>query len=447
MTRRLFLGATASAAATFAQTRRNKPNVVVIVADDLGYGEIGVQGTEVPTPNIDALAKGGVRFTNGYVSCPVCSPTRAGLMTGRYQQRFGHELNPGPAQNSDPNFGLPLDQTTLANRMTSLGYATGMVGKWHLGYQPQYHPMKRGFDEFFGFLGGAHSYIDSRADKANPIYRGTTPVEEPEYLTDAFMREAARFIDSKANQPFFLYLTFNAVHNPLQGAKYLDRFKNVTDEKRRHFSAMLSALDDGVGRVVTALRNSRLEENTLIVFISDNGGPTPATTAGNGPLHGFKGQVYEGGIRVPYIMQWKGRIPAGKTYDKPVISLDILPTAVAAAGGPAPTGIDGVDLLPFLTGKNSGTPHDELHWRFGPQWAVRKGDWKLLKTAQGSVELYDLKSDIGEKKDLAASAAPKLKELQASHDAWNAQLIPPKWKTERQAAPGPERKALRKKKQ
>jgi arylsulfatase A-like enzyme len=431
LTRRLFLAATAGAA--FAQQSR-KPNIVVIVADDLGYFEVGVQGTEVPTPNIDAIAKAGTRFTNGYVSCPVCSPTRAGLLTGRYQQRFGHEFNPGPAEQAVENFGLPLDQVTLANRLKQLGYATGMVGKWHLGYRPEYHPMKRGFDEYFGFLGGAHSYIDPVGDKANPIFRGTERVDEKEYLTDAFMREAARFIDSKARQPFFLYLTFNAVHAPLQAAKYLDRFKNVADEKRRTFSAMLSALDDGVGKVMSALRANKLEENTLVVFISDNGGPTPSTTSRNNPLRGFKAQTYEGGIRVPYMMQWKGRIPDGKVYDRPVISLDIVPTAVVAGGGSAPSGIDGVDLMPFITGKDNGRPHEALYWRYGPQWAIRKGDWKLMKGPQSSQpELYNLTADISEAKDLASSDPAKVKELQTAYDAWNGQLKEALWQPGRAA--------------
>ena len=290
-------------AAVAADNQAAKPNIIVIVADDLGYADLGCQGCkDVPTPNIDSIAKNGVRFTNGYVSCPVCSPTRAGLMTGRYQQRFGHEFNPGPADAAPPNFGLPLTETTLANRLKSLGYRTGMVGKWHLGYTAKYHPQKRGFDEYFGFLGGAHSYVDARADKSNPILRESQPIDEKEYLTLAFTREAVAFIDRHAKEPFFLYLTYNAVHNPLQAPqKYLDRFKHLDDQKRQKLAAMLSCMDDGVGQLLAKLRELGIEENTLIVFVSDNGGPTPQTSSRNNPLRSFKGTVWEGGVRVPFI--------------------------------------------------------------------------------------------------------------------------------------------------
>ncbi len=409
-----------------------KPNVVLIVADDLGYGELGIQGSQdIPTPNIDSIARNGVRFTDGYVSCPVCSPTRAGLNTGRYQQRFGHEFNPGPALLATDNFGLPLTETTLANRMKALGYATGMFGKWHLGYRPEYHPQKRGFDEFFGFLGGAHSYIDPLGDKANPVMRGTQPVDEKEYLTDAFAREAAAFIDRRQREPFFVYLPFNAVHAPLQGIeKYLARFKNIQDERRRTFAAMQSAMDDGVGRVLKMLRDTRTEENTLVFFISDNGGPTPSTTSRNDPLRGYKGQVLEGGIRVPYMAQWKGHIPAGKVYREPVISLDILPTAVAAAGGRADAKADGVNLLPYLTGAAKGRPHERLYWRFGEQWAIREGDWKLLGLGEQR-ELYNLAQDIGEKNNLAPGEKERADKLFAAYQEWNRQLVPPLWRSQR----------------
>ncbi len=241
---------------------------MLLVADDLGYGELSIQGCkDIPTPNIDSIAKNGVRFTNGYVSCPVCSPTRAGLMTGRYQQRFGHELNPGPAEAAETQFGLPLTETTFANRLKSLGYATGMVGKWHLGYKPEFHPMKRGFDEFFGFLGGAHSYVDPLTKSANPVLRGTQPFEEKEYLTDAFAREAVAFIERRKNEAFFLYLPFNAVHAPLQTPdKYISRFPSIADSKRRTFAGMQSAMDDAVGRVLAKLRQIGQEENTLIIL-------------------------------------------------------------------------------------------------------------------------------------------------------------------------------------
>lgn len=437
MNRREFLTSLLSApvaSRAFAAPRR--PNILVIVADDLGYADLGVQGCkDVPSPNIDSIARNGVRFTSGYVSCPVCSPSRAGLATGRYQERFGHEFNPGPAAAASENFGLPLTEVTLANRLKSLGYATGAFGKWHLGYRPEYQPQKRGFDEFFGFLGGAHSYVDALGDKANPIRRGTEPVDEKEYTTVAFAREALSFIDRHQREPFFVYLPFNAVHAPLQGLeKYLARFSSIQDPKRRTYAAMHSAMDDAVGRVLQMLRDTKNEENTLIFFISDNGGPTLSTTSRNDPLHGYKAQVYEGGIRVPFMMQWKGHLPAGKVYDAPVISLDIHPTAVAAAGGTVPPDakLDGRNLLPYLSGSAKGIPHDRLFWRFGEQWAVRVGDWKLLRFS-GEPELYNLAQDIGEKNNLASTDPGKAKELRAVYEAWNSHLMAPRWQNARSA--------------
>ncbi len=406
-----------------------KPNIIVIIADDQGYGETSAQGCkDIPTPNIDAIARNGVRFTSGYVSCPVCSPTRAGLMTGRYQQRFGHEFNPGPATAAVEEFGLPLSETPMPARLKSLGYTTGMVGKWHLGYKPEFHPNKRGFDEFFGFLGGAHSYVDALQDPANPILRGVERVNEKEYLTDAFAREAVAFIDRHKSKPFFLYLSFNAVHAPLQAIeKYLARFPNITDQRRKTFAAMTAAMDDAVGQVLKTLRDARLEEDTLIFYLSDNGGPTLNTSSQNGPLRGYKGQVLEGGIRVPFFMQWKSRVKPGQVYHHPVIALDILPTAVAAAGGAPDAAWDGVDLTPFVTGKKPGAPHEALYWRFGEQWAIRKGDWKLLALAGGQPELYNLAADIGESKNAAAENPAKFKELQAAYDAWNSRNVAPRW--------------------
>jgi len=408
-----------------------KPNILLIVADDLGYADLGVQGCkDIPTPNIDSLAKNGVRFTSGYVSCPVCSPTRAGLMTGRYQQRFGHEFNPGPARYAAANFGLPLEETTLADRLKRLGYATGMFGKWHLGYKPEFHPLKRGFDEFLGFLGGAHSYIDNE-DVANPVMRGKEPVPSVTYTTEMFGDGAVEFIGRHKEHPFFVYLPFNAVHSPLQATdKYWKRFDSITVKKRHTYAAMLSAMDDAVGRVVDKLRELKLEEQTLIFFISDNGGPTPQTTSRNDPLRGFKGQVFEGGIRLPFIIQWKGHIPAGKVDDRPVISLDILPTAVVAAGGKIQPNwkLDGVNLLPYLTGENPGTPHKNLFWRFGEQHAIRQGDWKLLVPPKSNTpELYNLAKDISETSNLTSQEPEKLKALQKIYDEWNAQLAKPRW--------------------
>ncbi len=416
-----------AAGAAEAGGQSAKPNIIVIVSDDHGYAEMTCQGGNIPTPNMDAIAKNGVRFTNGYVSCPVCSPTRAGLITGRYQQRFGHEFNPGPDATAGENVGLPLTEVTLADRLKAAGYATGMVGKWHLGYAAPFHPMKRGFDEFFGFLGGAHPYLPRAAGR---LLRGTQPVEEKEYLTEAFAREAAAYVKRQKDKAFFLYLTFNAVHNPLQAPeKLLKRFESIADEKRRTFAAMLTALDDAVGAVLGAVREAGLEERTLVFFVADNGGPTRQTSSRNDPLRAQKGQVYEGGTRVPFMAQWKGTLPAGKVYDRPVIALDIHPTALAAAGAPAgpEAKLDGVDLLPYLKGHGAEPPHDRLFWRFGDQWAIRMGDWKLVHPQGGTPELYNLAEDAGEKNSLIASKPEKAKELQAAYDAWNAQLAKPLW--------------------
>ena len=415
-----------------------KPNIIVIVADDLGYAEVNptAANQEIATPRIASIAAAGVTCTNGYVSCPVCSPTRAGLLTGRYQQRFGHEFNPGPPEQAQENFGLPLNQITLANRLKQLGYATGMVGKWHLGFKKEYMPLARGFDEFFGFLGGAHSYIDSSADPNNRIFRGNDSIDESEYLTDAFGRESVAYIDRHKAHPFFLYLTFNAVHAPLQAAKYQDRFANIADERRRTFAGMKAAMDDNVGKVLDKLAAEKLEERTLVFFISDNGGPTPTTTSKNDPLRGFKAQTWEGGIRVPYLVQWKGKLPAGKVYDQPVISLDITPTAVAVAGGTVTSEhpVDGVNLIPYLSGESAGRPHETLYWRFGPQWAIRHGDYKLVQPPPNeAVQLFNLASDTNESRDLAAEKPEIVKELTAKYAEWNAQLESPRW--QRRAAP------------
>ena len=414
-----------------------KPNIIVIVADDLGYADLGCQGAkDVRTPNIDSLAANGIRFTDGYVSCPVCSPTRAGLMTGRYQQRFGHEFNPGPAVSADVAVGLPLSEKTLPAYLKALGYATGMVGKWHLGTTPDRLPTQRGFDEFFGFLGGAHSYVDPGLDGGNPILRGTERVNEKEYLTDAFAREAAAFIGRHAGETFFLYLAFNAVHTPMQAKeKYLGRFPDVRNRQRRTLAAMLSAMDDAVGAVLGKLRETGIEDNTLIFFVSDNGAPTQGNGSLNTPLSGVKGQLLEGGIRVPFILQWKDRLPKGTVYRNPVISLDILPTAVAAAGGglPETAELDGVNLLPFLEGGKGGTPHDTLYWRQGGSMAIRRGNDKVLIQPDRPPQLFNLDGDIGEKRDLAADEPGKAAKLAEELAAWSSTLAEPLW----QRAPRP----------
>ena len=410
-----------------------QPNIIVIISDDMGYADIGCHGCkDIKTPNIDSIAQNGIRFTNGYVSCPVCSPTRAGLATGRYQQRFGHEYNTGPPPGGlRKHVGLPLTEITIADVLKSAGYVTGTVGKWHLGLSPHFHPFKRGYDEFFGFLHGNHSFIDSGLGTFNPILRGMEPVDEKEYLTDAFSREAVAFIERHHDEPFFLYLAYNAVHTPMQAPqRYRNSFKHITNPKRRTYAGMLTAMDEGIGKVLAKLREFRLEEDTLLFFVSDNGGPSKANGSRNNPLRAGKGTMFEGGIRVPFIVQWPRRLKRGLTYDHPVISLDILPTAAAVAKLPRDHKMNGVNLIPYLTGKKKTAPHDTLFWRMGQNHAVRKGNWKLVKMGDKTA-LFDLTSDIGETRDLTAERPDVIKEIEKTYEQWNSQMIAPLWKLRR----------------
>jgi len=408
----------------------SRPNVVVFLADDEGYGELGCQGNpQIPTPQIDSIATNGIRFTQGYVSGPYCSPTRAGLMTGRYQTRFGHEWN-----GSGPNFGLPVTETTLPERLRALGYATCAVGKWHLGEAPQFLAINRGFDEFFGTKSNTPFFhpliIDTRVSTEAKAIE-----DDGFYTTDAYADRACDWLtrhrEKKKDAPFFLYVPFNAQHGPLQAPpKYLDRFPQISDENRRLFAAVMSAKDDAVGRVLAKVRELGQEENTLVVYLSDNGGPTEKTTSSNGPLRGFKSQTWEGGVRVPFMMQWKGRLPAGKVYEHPVIQLDLLPTFIAAAGGTVSPEwkLDGVNLLPYVDGTNADKPHQTLFWRFGKQMAIRHGDWKLVRGVGIKVPaLFNLAVDVGEKNDLIAAEPAKAVELQSLWDAWNAEQMEPLW--------------------
>jgi len=431
--KRLFISLFAGLVMTWAGHAARKPNVILIVGDDMGYGDIGAHGcTDIPTPHIDSLVKGGVRCTNGYVSGTYCSPTRAALLTGRYQQRFGHEFNPGPAPAG--TFGLRTDQKTLGDHFAAAGYKTGWVGKWHLGNKDGYLPGERGFQETFGFLGGAHAYfarnraVGARAN--DPIRRNGQPIDEPEYLTDAFAREAVAFIHRHRADPFFLYLAFNAVHTPMEATDArLERFKNIADARRRTYAAMMSAMDEAIGQVLGKIRDAGLDESTLIFFISDNGGP-PANGSSNGPLRGRKAQTWEGGIRVPFLARWKGRLPEGKTFKHPVIQIDLAPTAFAACGleKPATAEWEGVNLLPYWKGEMDGAPHEVLFWRFGEQMAVRRGAWKLV-AAPGSQgrELFNLDDDPGEKKNLAESRRDTCAELEAAWNEWDGKNISAAW--------------------
>jgi arylsulfatase A-like enzyme len=436
MNRRAFLKTAAAAGlSTTVQGAGRRPNIIVILADDLGFADVGFQGCkDFSTPYIDRMARAGLRFTNACVSHPFCSPTRAGLMTGRYQHRFGHENNPVYDPHNDVA-GLPTHEITIADVLSSAGYATGQIGKWHLGAAPQFHPLKRGFREQFGFIGGGHDYFKAETDDPSareyliPIERDGKPVAETEYLTDAFSREACAFVRRHDKDPFFLYLAYNAPHTPLQAPPaYLERVSGIQDPLRKPYAAMICAMDDGIGRLLATLEVLEIENDTLIFFLSDNGGPTPVTHADNRPLRGVKGEVYEGGIHVPFVMKWPGHIPAGETYGSPIISLDIFPTAAAVAGAHIPTDrpIDGVDLMPHITGKASSPPHDKLYWRTGggAAFAVRQGNWKMVKIG-GRTELYDLEADISESKDAGAAKPEIVNRLEAARQSWNRQMIAP----------------------
>jgi arylsulfatase A-like enzyme len=428
-------------------TAADKPNILIIFADDLGYADIGVHGGKaVPTPNIDALAASGVRCTSGYVTCPYCSPSRAGMLTGRAQTRFGHEFNPHVGNEAE--LGLPLDQRTIANELHDVGYATALIGKWHQGFDKPHHPNSRGFDEFFGFLVGGHNYaqhLDADPEfgsghSHNMIYRGDKLQKLDGFLTDIFTDEAIGFMDRNKQKPWMLYLAYNAVHTPLEiSPKVAARLPaEVTEPNRRGYLALLLGLDDAIGRITAHLKTIGADKNTLILFVSDNGGsgrkPYLAYNTGvNTPLRGDKGQSLEGGIRVPFFASWPGQLPAGTTYGHPVSTLDFLPTACALAGAKHVDSIEGVNLLPYLKGENKSAPHTTLAWRFGPQKAIRQGDWKLVDArdfdtkSQSGWQLFDLSKDIGEAHDLSAQFPEKKAELIKLWDAWNSQNIAPKW--------------------
>lgn len=472
-----------------------RPNLIVIVADDLGYGDTGVYGSpHVKTPHIDALAKDGVRFTQGYVAHPVCAPSRAALMTGRYQTRFGYEFNP---VGRDRTGGVSREEVFLPQILKDAGYATGMVGKWHLGQPAGYHPLDRGFDSFFGVLTGATSFMTdfqpgdeeitppgagasfglaegvrappgaSEAEKmtllrqAAPVYRGRKAVEEPDYLTDAFTREALNFIDASAPGPFFLYLAHTTPHTPLQApAAYIARNSAIADKGQRVYAAMVTSLDDSVGRLRAALKARDLDRNTVIVLISDNGcAGYVGTACTNGPLNGFKGLHLEGGVRVPYIVSWPGGFRSGGVEDQVVSSLDIVPTAAALAGAALPRGTDGENLVPYLSGPKPKGFERRLFWRTGPNYAVRDGAWKLWSvnraepgetestaagitpdgvqaeaSSQGVYDmLYNLADDPGESRNLAAARPEVVARLKAVIAEWDRGNVPAQWTSMRQA--------------
>ena len=459
------------------------PNVVVIMADDLGFNDVstfggGLTAQGVPTPNIDAISQAGVRFDQGYASAAVCSPSRAALLTGRYASRFGFEFTPTPGAmakvapmlelggtrlrevithpevtNRIASFnelGVPASEITLAELLKARGYHTVHLGKWHLGGTPEMRPNNQGFDESLYMESGLYlpeddpNVVNAKIG-FDPIdaflwpnmrfavsYNAGRWFEPRNYLTDYLTDEAVTAIQQNRHQPFFIYLAHWGVHTPMQAAKVdYDALSNITDHTERVHAAMVRAIDRSVGKVLQALRDEGLEDNTIVIFTSDNGGPGYVGLPQlNKPFRGWKLTQFEGGLRVPFVAQWPGHIPAGSRYQQPVTSRDILPTVVAAAGGQLPTDrpLDGINLLPYLAAGAPLQPPRNLFWRDGSYQAVRAGDWKLQQAARpDKVWLYNLQDDPTEQHNLATAQPAKVVELQALLAAHNGQMQPPAW--------------------
>lgn len=417
--------------------RAPKPNVVLFFVDDMGYGELGCYGSkDLRTPHIDGIAKNGVRCTAGYVTAPSCSPSRAGLLSGQYQQRFGHEIN--PEKEFRDTFGLNRDIKTIGDRMRAAGYKTGAIGKWDLGRQVEDNPINRGFDFYYGHIVGARNYWPLKRGPGHIVVsRGPDNlVRETQYLTYQLTDGALEFIDTYRDDPFFLYVAYNAPHVPFQAPDdAIARNRHIESEKRRTYAGMITALDDSVGRVLKKLRDLGIEENTMILFISDNGSPSQARNCrgyideNNLPLREGKGTLYEGGIRVPFIVQWKdGGLPTATTYDRPVSSLDVLPTALTVAGVTPPSDLPGVNVLPYLKGKKSNEdPVEALYWRYEGYRALRVGDWKGVSDPKEGTGLFNLAKDLGEQNNLIQDDPEKAAELESLWRRWNQDKVAPLW--------------------
>lgn len=441
--------------ASLRASAAERPNVLLIMVDDMGYGDAGFNGCEdIPTPHIDSIAHHGVRFTEGYVTAPQCAPSRAGMLTGIDQNRFGRSEN-----SSIDQHGLPPEIPIFSDYFREAGYRTGLIGKWHQGTMPGSRPLERGFDRFYGHLAGStHFFPPEGSDTIPGMFDGPDRIKVTDYLTFVFGDKAIEFIEEDPDRPFFLFLSFNAPHAPLQAPDdYLEKFAHLAVEgeegvlcrytnttiahPRQVYAAMVSALDDTIGQVLQTLRDRGLEENTLIWFLSDNGGPTFVNAACNGPLRGVKGDLLEGGMRVPFAVQWKAAIPGGQTIDTMVSSLDMLPTSLASAQVPVPDGLDGIDLLPMMIDGEEPDPRI-LTWRFPHPghfhvFAIRSGEWKLVSEALrgptgrgwhperiGAVGLYRIPDDTHEENDLSDRYPEVRQRLQAKFDAWVEPLPP-----------------------
>jgi len=394
-----------------------RPNILLIESDDMGYSDLGCYGGGPISPNLDKLATEGVRLSDFYVAAPLCAPTRVSILTGKTPQRTSLARNPKYTNKEE---GLSPSEITIAEVLRGAGYHTGLVGKWHLGYAPKFRPRRQGFDEYFGFLSGWADYFQHTYRQGTKwMFKNDEPYDEPGvYMTDLLTREAISFINRNASKPkpFFLYLPYNAPHGPIQAPEeWKERFGGDT------YKAMIACMDDGIGKVLAALRENGIEDNTLVVFINDNGSPNAEK---NKPLSGSKHNLQEGGIRVPCIARWPGKTPAGKVIDAPAISMDLFATFAAVAGTRPPTAIDGRDISDVLSGK-SRSAHHVLFWQYSNQKAARAGRMKLLREEKRPDRLYDVVSDPGETKDLAAENPNLVKTLGAALDEWSAQLKGP----------------------
>ena len=433
------------------------PNLIIIFADDLGYNDISFEReTQIRTPNIDQIGENGISFSDAYLSASICSPSRAGLLTGRYQDFFGYGKNVLFAP-KDPNMGLPLSEFTMADLFKTKNYVTGIIGKWHLGAHESLRPNQRGFDEFFGHLTGGHRFFpeeltlqDETEVKAHSqayrtkILRNTTRVDIDDYLTDEFSDEAVKFIDNNSNKPFFLYLPYNAPHGPIQAPeKYVDRFPQIKNMQRRVYAGMISSMDDGVGKIISKLKEEKIYENTIIIFLSDIGGPNKNGRVDNFPFSGFKGSdLYEGGIRTPFLMQWPNKIKPKTKYSKPIISLDIFATMKSIINPELelPNEIHGKNILPYILGEKEGYPHEDLFWKYNgsfniinndtikvpPRYAIRSGKYKMI-IEEDETFLYDLNNDVSETNNLAELENAIVKELRQKIMSWDSKTMEPRF--------------------
>lgn len=415
-----------------ACAKESRPNIVLILADDMGPGEVSCYwGKDLATPNIDSIGAKGIRCTQAYVSCSICAPSRAGLLTGRYQNSFGFETNPTPEYKAwDLGLGIPHDIPMIQELLKKVGYQTAIVGKWHLGVRPQFHPNNRGFDYYFGFAGGMHDYFPEGNhwwNYGNDVQEQGKKVRNFKYLTEEFTDRCVNFIQKsvKSGGPFFLYAAYNAPHGPEEAPQnYIDRNNSIENLKRRTFAGMISALDDGTGRIMATLKRLGVIDNTIVVFLTDNGVHRTNKSQAD-PFKGAKGRYEEGGVRMPFLIQWPGRLPAGRDFTFPVFSLDLFKTFAMAAGmkeQDIPHN-DGMNLIPYLAGERKDSPRETFCWRHFGQAAILHGKWKLLMESGKWVTLYNLDTDWREQHNLFSEYPKVVEELKKIYKNWESGMI------------------------